>query len=142
MAVSRPPVSRMLGRALVLHCPWCGGRRTFVRRWLGKYERCRTCGIRWRREEGFELGPVTINTIITFLVLTVVMTTAFIVTLPDTPVLPLVLVCGAIAIVLPIVLYPFTYTVWLVLDLVARPPDAAELADAVSALEPLEVAQR
>ena len=65
-----PSFGRMVRRALVLHCPWCGSRRTFIRRWLGKYERCRTCGIRWRREEGFELGAVTVNTVITFIVLT------------------------------------------------------------------------
>jgi uncharacterized protein (DUF983 family) len=132
----------MLARAVVLCCPWCGSRRTFVRRWLGKHPRCRSCGIRWRREEGFELGPLTINTVVTFLVLTVVMTVSFVLTSPDIPVLPLVAGCAAIAVVLPVVLYPFTYTVWLVLDLAARPPDAAELAEARSAAEAVEVAQR
>ncbi len=113
-----------------------------MRRWLGKHPRCRSCGIRWRREEGFELGPLTINTVVTFLVLTVVMTVSFVLTSPDIPVLPLVAGCAAIAVVLPVVLYPFTYTVWLVLDLAARPPDAAELAEARSAAEAVEVAQR
>lgn len=105
-----------------------------MRRWLGKHPRCRSCGIRWRREEGFELGPLSLNIVVTFLVLTVAMTVAFVRTSPDIPVLPVVALCAGIAVVLPIVLYPFTYTVWLVLDLVARPPSAAELAEATSAV--------
>ena len=80
----------MLRRAVMLRCPWCGSQRTFVRRWFGKYDRCRTCGIRWRREEGFELGAVTINTVLTFIVLTVAMTIGFIRTSPDIPILPMV----------------------------------------------------
>lgn len=126
----------MLGRAITLRCPWCGGRRTFVRRWLGKRERCPSCGIRWRREEGFELGPLSLNIVVTFLALTVAMTVAFVRTSPDIPVGPIVALCAAIAVVLPLVLYPFTYTVWLVLDLAARPPGERELAEAASAVTP------
>ncbi|MEO7370298.1 MAG: DUF983 domain-containing protein, partial [Ilumatobacteraceae bacterium] len=103
-----PSFGRMLRRALVMCCPWCGARKTFVRRWLGKYERCRTCGIRWRREEGFELGAVTVNTVLTFIVLTAGMTVGFIVTSPDIPVLAMVSSLIGIAVLMPIVIYPFT----------------------------------
>ena len=120
----------MLRRAVMLRCPWCGSRRTFVRRWFGKYDRCRTCGIRWRREEGFELGAVTINTVLTFIVLTAAMTIGFIRTSPDIPVLPMVLSLVGVAILMPIVIYPFTFTIWLALDLAVHRPDAAELTEA------------
>jgi uncharacterized protein (DUF983 family) len=102
-----PSFGRMMRRAIVLLCPWCGARRTFIRRWLGKYDRCRTCGIRWRREEGFELGAVTINTVLTFIVLTAGMTVGFIMTAPDIPVLPMVLSLLGVALLMPIVIYPF-----------------------------------
>ena len=118
----------------MLRCPWCGSRRTFVRRWFGKYDRCRTCGIRWRREEGFELGAVTINIVLTFIVLTAAMTIGFIRTSPDIPVLSMVLSLVGVAILMPIVIYPFTFTIWLALDLAVHRPDAAEVAEAAAAV--------
>ena len=129
-----PSFGRMLRRAAMLRCPWCGSRRTFIRRWFAKYDRCQTCGIRWRREEGFELGAITINTVLTFIVLTVAMTIGFIKTSPDIPVLSLVLSLVGVAILMPIVIYPFTFTIWLALDLAVHRPDAAELAKAAAAV--------
>ena len=133
MPTKDPSFGRMLRRAVMLRCPWCGSRRTFVRRWFGKYDRCRTCGIRWRREEGFELGAVTINTVLTFIVLTVAMTIGFIRTSPDIPILPMVLSLVGVAILMPIVIYPFTFTIWLAFDLAVHRPDSAELIEAALA---------
>src|SRR4051812_3058316 len=134
MASKEPSFRRMVGRALVLHCPWCGSRRTFIRKWLGKYERCRTCGIRWRREEGFELGAITINTVLTFIVLTAAMTVGFVITSPDIPVGKMVVSLIGVAVLMPVVLYPFTFTLWLAFDLAVRRPEHAELADAALAV--------
>ena len=130
-----PSFGRMMRRALVLHCPWCGARRTFIRKWLGKYDRCRTCGIRWRREEGFELGAVAINTMLTFLALAIGMTIGFVMTAPDIPVGPMVLSLIGVAALMPIVIYPLTYTTWLAFDLAVQRPGAAELAAAAAAVE-------
>lgn len=124
----------MAGRALVLHCPWCGSRRSFLRGWFRRRERCRTCGIRWQREVGFELGAVTVNTIVTFGALTVAMAVGFVLTAPDIPVLPFVLSLFAMAVVVPVAVYPFTYTLWLAFDLAVHPPDEAELRDAMLAI--------
>ena len=135
MASKDPTFGRMLRRALVLHCPWCGKRCTFIRRWLGKYPRCRTCGIRWRREEGFELGAVAINTALTFLALAIGMTIGFVATAPDIPVAPMVLALLGIAVLMPIVIYPFTFTIWLAFDLAVHRPEAAELAEAAAAVD-------
>lgn len=124
----------MVRRAVVLHCPWCGSRRTFIRRWLGKHERCRSCGIRWRREEGFELGAVTVNIVLTFIVLTAGMTVGFVMTSPDIPVAPMVLSLIGVAILMPVVIYPLTFTLWLAFDLAVHRPDAAELTEAAAAV--------
>jgi uncharacterized protein (DUF983 family) len=129
-----PSFGRMMRRAAVLHCPWCGARRTFIRRWFGKYERCRTCGIRWRREEGFELGAVTINTILTFIVLVAAMAVGFVATSPDIPVMPMVLSLVGVAVLMPIVIYPFTFTIWLAFDLATHRPETKELAEAAAAV--------
>jgi uncharacterized protein (DUF983 family) len=126
----------MFGRALTLRCPWCGSRRTFLRGWFRRYERCRTCGVRWHREEGFELGAVTMNTIVTFGALTLAMVIGFVVTYPDVPVLPFVLALMAVGVVLPVLIYPFTYTLWLAFDLTVKPPEEAELAEMAAACAP------
>jgi uncharacterized protein (DUF983 family) len=127
-----PSFGRMMRRALVLRCPWCGSRRTFIHGWFRKHDRCRTCGIRWRREEGFELGAVTVNTVLTFIVLTACMTVGFIATSPDIPVLPMVLSLLGIAVLMPIVIYPFTFTIWLAFDLAVHRPSATEMTEAAA----------
>jgi uncharacterized protein (DUF983 family) len=132
--VEQPAVLRMVRRALVLRCPWCGARRTFLRGWFRRHDRCRTCGIRWRREEGFELGALALNTVLTFGALAVAMIIGFVATAPDIPVLPFVLSLAAVAVLMPIVIYPFTYTLWLAIDLRVHPPDAAELSSATASV--------
>jgi ABC-type proline/glycine betaine transport system permease subunit len=73
------------------------------------------------------------NTIVTFGALTIFMVVGFIMTVPDVPVFGFVVGLMAIGIVLPILIYPFTYTMWLALDLTVHPPDDAELARAAAA---------
>lgn len=131
---SPPSFGQMFRRALVLRCPQCGSRRTFVKRWLGRYDRCRTCGIRWHREHGFELGPIALSVVITFFTIGVSMVAAFIATAPDFPVGPLVGAFVGVAIVMPLVVQPFTYTIWLAFDLAMRRPDEAELRAAAEAV--------
>lgn len=133
-APPRQPVGRLFGRALVLTCPWCGSRRTFLRGWFRKYDRCRTCGISWHREEGFELGTITFNTIITFASIAIAMGVGFGVWGTDVPVLRFVLVLGAVAVLMPLLIYPLTYTLWLAFDLSVHPPDRAELDEAMAAV--------
>lgn len=116
----------MLGRSVRLRCPRCGARRNFLNGWFRRHERCRTCGIRWCREEGFELGALALNTFLTFGALGLAMSVGFVATSPDIPVLPFVLGLAVIAVLLPILLYPFTYVAWLAVDLQVHPVDAAE----------------
>jgi uncharacterized protein (DUF983 family) len=124
----------MAVRAATLRCPWCGSRRTFLRGWFRRHPRCRTCGIAWSREVGFELGAVTISTILTFGAIAICMAVGFVVTAPDIPVLPLMLGIGAVGVVVPVVAYPFSYTLWLAFDLAVHPPEAAELSAAAAAV--------
>ena len=68
------------------------------------------------------------NIIVTFGVLAVVLAVMVAATVPDVAVGPTMIVMGLIAVILPIIAYPFTYTLWLAIDLAAHPPNAAELA--------------
>jgi uncharacterized protein (DUF983 family) len=131
---SVPGALVMFRRAAVLKCPLCGSRRTFIRRWLGRHERCRTCGIKWNREQGFELGAIALNSLFTFLALAVGMVVVFVSTAPDFPVREMTIGFMAGALVLPLIFYPFTNTLWLAVDLLAHKPDQAELAAAAHAV--------
>ena len=128
-----PSTGTMFRRAVVLKCPRCGSRKTFIKHWLGRHERCRTCGIRWHREHGFELGPIALNVVFTFFTLGVTMAVALVLSAPDFKVVPLVLAIGATAVVVPLIIYPFTFTLWLAFDLVSHKPDERELAEADAA---------
>lgn len=118
----------MLLRGVRRRCPWCGGRGAFFTGWFAKQDRCRTCGIGWRRgDEGFELGALAISAMLCLGPLIVGLGAGVIATSPDIPVLEMILVLGAAAIVLPIVVYPISYTVWQAVDIAMRPPDLADL---------------
>jgi uncharacterized protein (DUF983 family) len=129
-----PSTATMFRRAVVLCCPHCGARRTFIRRWLGHHPRCRTCGIRWHREHGFELGPVALNVVFTFFLLGAAMVVAFVATAPDYPAFALTVGFILAAILIPMIAYPWTYTLWLAFDLATHKPDDKELREAAEAV--------
>lgn len=134
MSAEFPSASCMFLRALLLKCPFCGSRRTFIRRWLGRYPRCRSCGIRWQREHGSEIGAIGLNTILTFVSIGIGMVVAFVATAPDFPVRSLMVGFMSAAVVLPVLFYPFTNTLWLAFELQVHKPDEQELAEARSAV--------
>lgn len=62
------------------------------------------------------------------------MVIVFMSTSPNFPVFAMTVGFMSAAIVLPLVFYPFTNTLWLAVDLLAHKPDEAELAEAASAV--------
>jgi len=113
----------LLGRALLLHCPYCGGPSIFKNWWTLK-DRCPTCGIAFDREEGFFLGAYAINLLIAeFLGLG-----AAIVLLvrANLSLLPMELIAVAVAIGLPLLFFPFSRTLWLALDAFLHPAGIRE----------------
>jgi uncharacterized protein (DUF983 family) len=125
----RVGLMRMLGRALLRRCPRCGGKAWFTG-WFRRVDRCQTCGYRYERAPGFVLGEVTINTIVTFGLLAVVLVVGILTTYPDVPLVPLMLAGIAVGFIVPIVFYPFSSTVWAAVDLAMHPLDAEQVADA------------
>jgi uncharacterized protein (DUF983 family) len=110
----------VLLRGLRKRCPRCGERRIF-RSWLHLIEGCPNCGLRFEREPGGFLGAMTIN----FLVAVVVWVTMFVVvlafTVPDVPVMPLLLASAVVLVLMPLWFYPRSKTLWAAIEfLVAR----------------------
>jgi uncharacterized protein (DUF983 family) len=119
----------MLGRALLRRCPRCGGAGWFTG-WFRKQERCRTCCYRYERQPGFLVGALTINTIVTFGLIAVVLVVGVVLSYPEVALAPTLLAALAVAVVAPVVGYPFSYTIWAAVDLTMRPLEPAEAADA------------
>lgn len=134
-----PSFKRMLGRAVLRRCPWCGGKGAWFRGWFAKDDRCHTCGLQWDRQlVGFELGATSINVIVTLGTILTTLIVGFLVTMPDIPVIPLMAIALVMGSTMPLLVYPFTQTIWLAVDLLMRKPDEDELADwaLASAAEP------
>lgn len=111
----------MMSRAVVRRCPWCGGRGAFFTGWFAKQPYCRTCGLRWRRGDvGFELGAAAVAAIITLGPLIIGLGAALAITWPEAPVAPLLAIFLPLALLLPIVTYPLSYTMWQAVDLTVR----------------------
>jgi uncharacterized protein (DUF983 family) len=117
----------MVGRALLRRCPWCGGHGAWFDGWFRRDARCHTCGLRWNRgQDGFETGAIMINIIVTFGLMTVVFVAVTIATYPELPIAPFVIAMVAVAVVVPVLLYPLSYTVWSAVDLAMHRPEPAE----------------
>lgn len=117
---------RVLARGATKACGVCG-RRGLFRRWVHMADDCPRCGLHFEREEGAFVGAVGMNTIMSFGVLLIAMVTFFVVTYPDVPAGAWVFLAAAAFVPVPILLYPFSKTVWLAIDLVMRPPEEGEV---------------
>jgi uncharacterized protein (DUF983 family) len=95
-------------------------------------EHCRGCGHRFERHEGYWVGAVAINTVVTILVFAVVFVGGMVITWPDVPWNLLLVVTVTVNIVFPILFYPWSKTLWVALDLAIHPPEDQEIAAAAA----------
>jgi uncharacterized protein (DUF983 family) len=121
----------MLRRAVRLRCAWCGSRHGILRGWFHHQDACQNCGLSVQRgQEGFELGAASINAILTLGAIIAAAAISIAITYPEVAAAPLIVVLGIVAVVLPILLYPFTYTIWFAIELLMERPSPQELARA------------
>ena len=124
----RPALPKMVLRGLFRRCAWCGGRGSFFTSWYGKADQCQTCGINWERGyEGYELGAATMGVFMTFGSIILWMVVSVLV---GVSLVPLLVVAGCLAVSVPILGYPLTYTIWQGVDLFIRAPSADDIAKA------------
>ncbi len=90
-------------------------------------ERCPRCDLKFERIEGHLVGAMGINTVVSIIVLLIVGVAGFVITYPELPLLPLVSTTIAVAVVFPIVFYPFSKTIWTAIDLRMRPLEEDEV---------------
>ena len=112
---------RLVGRAVLLRCPNCGGTGLFG----GFFEikqRCPTCGMLLERgESDYFLGAYTMNLIAVEILLAVGFLVVMLVTWPNPPWDALQYGGVVLSVLGAVLCYPFAKTTWLALDLIFRP---------------------
>jgi uncharacterized protein (DUF983 family) len=107
---------------LALHCPECGGGQLF-RRWLLLQPRCPTCQLKTdRANPDHFVGAYLVNLILAELLFAAGFGVWMLSVWPDVPWGRIEYVLVAAMVVAPLLLYPFTRTVWLAADLIFDPP--------------------
>jgi uncharacterized protein (DUF983 family) len=93
-------------------------------------EHCPGCGLRYERESGYWVGAVIINTTMIFATFLVVFGGMVLITYPEVPwsvVLGVTLVAN---IVIPILFYPISKSLWLGMELSWHPLEEHEIEEA------------
>jgi uncharacterized protein (DUF983 family) len=110
----------MLVRGLTRRCPLCGGGKLF-RRWFTMVDRCPRCGFPFERIEGHWIGALGMNTVVSFGAVLIAVVAGFVLTYPDGPFAVAVVLIVGTALVVPLVFFPFSKTLWSAIDLAMRP---------------------
>ena len=111
----------MLWRGVRRRCPRCGAKDIFVNRFK-LMERCPRCDLLYEREEGFWLGAYVINFGVgEGLVGLLLMVFLFVkLNRPDMALTPWLVGGAAMGIIVPILFFPYSRTIWTAIDLVMR----------------------
>ena len=131
-AVHRVGSLATVWRGVRRRCGRCGW-RPIGDGFFGLQEHCPNCGYRFRREEGFFTGVYLVNFSVTIAILWVVVMayTLWSAIRDESGALAPVLAVGvAIGVLVPIAFYSTAATTWAALDLVLRPLEPDEEAEA------------
>ena len=77
---------------------------------------CPRCGLHFEREPGYFAGALAVNIMAVGALFAIVFVALLAVTVPDVPVVELLIVLVPIAGFGPIVFYPFSKTIWVAVD--------------------------
>jgi uncharacterized protein (DUF983 family) len=105
----------MLGRGATRRCARCGSGHLF-RRYFTMVDDCPRCGLHFEREQGYWAGALAINIGLTGAVFVGVFVVALVLTVPDVPVGLLLAILVPLMLVVPVVAYPFSKTLWVAVD--------------------------
>jgi uncharacterized protein (DUF983 family) len=117
----QPSRVRMLWRGFTKRCARCGSRHLF-KRWFTMVPDCPRCGLHFEREEGYWSGAIAINTIIIGGIFAIVFIATMALTVPDIPWVGLLMAVIPIMSIGPLIVYPFSKTLWLAVDLAFLEP--------------------
>jgi uncharacterized protein (DUF983 family) len=104
---------------MIRRCGRCGSGRLY-RHWFKLVERCPRCGYLFDREEGFFLGAFVINFAVTEILLGAVLGVMIVLeaTSGSAPLGIIIAAAVAETILVPVLFYPFSKTIWAAIDMV------------------------
>ncbi len=106
---------RILWWGLTLRCPRCGTGHLF-RRYFTLVPDCPQCGLHFEREAGYFAGALAINIVCVGGLFALVFVSLLAATIPQIPVVPILVVVMPIVVIGPVVWYPFSKTLWMAID--------------------------
>ena len=113
-------MGRLLARALRRRCPRCGQGGIFG----GYYrllDRCPRCRHLYAREPGYWVGAVIVNMAVTEILFGILLVGGIFAMAPEVRWLPLLVIAGATNLLVPVLFFPLSKTVWVAIDLYFNP---------------------
>ena len=102
--------------------------------WFAMRDHCPRCGLRFEREPGYWVGAVVINTAIIFATFVLVLAGMTFATYPDVPWALVLAVTIGTNVLVPILVYPISRTIWLAMEMSWHPLEPHEIEAARSRL--------
>lgn len=116
---------RMLSAGGRRRCPRCASDKIFNGYWT-LADSCPDCGIWYERDPGYWLGAMIINLAVTIGLFLIVFVGLTLVLWPDVPWTALLVATMALNLVVPVLFYPISKTLFVALDLSVRPLSVEE----------------
>ena len=125
----RSSVAKKFFRALWLHCPRCGG-PGILAHWFRMKDQCPVCGLALQRGEDsdFWIGAYVFNLVAGEVIALGVPIVWLIVQWPNPSWTRLEIAGLILAVMLPLLFFPFSRTLWLAWDLSFRPFEPGDIA--------------
>jgi len=122
-----PAPGLIFRRALRLRCPLCGGHPILLS-WFTVAPSCPGCGLHLDRDEpGYWIGSYTVNLFLTEGFLAVAFLAGLLLTWPVVPWTWFTAIGIALAVLVPILVFPHTKVLYLAVDLAFRPVEDSDL---------------
>jgi uncharacterized protein (DUF983 family) len=124
----RASVVRMTLRASLLRCPRCGG-RGILHTWFKMKPTCPTCGLVLERGESSDywLGAYMFNLVAAEMVAVVISAIVIIASWPSVAWNVVWVFSMVLAVLMPVLFFPFARDIWLAWDLAFRPREAGDV---------------
>jgi uncharacterized protein (DUF983 family) len=120
----------LLWRGFWRRCPQCGARGIFET-WFKVRPRCPRCNFPLQREEGFWIGGIGMNTVVTFGLVGISLLVSFIVTWEDRRGVAVFVPAFAVAAIVPLAFFGSSLSLWSAMHLAmtpVQPEDEVDLA--------------
>jgi uncharacterized protein (DUF983 family) len=116
-------------RGLRRRCPYCGGGSLFTS-WLKVRRSCPRCGLLLDRgASDYFIGGYAVNFIVSEVLLAAFLTLGVAGSWPDVPWRFIQYGGIALMVVVPLVFFPYSRTIWLAIDLVFQPAEAEDFTE-------------